>query len=474
MNIRSVSHQRDRTLHVEHEAHRLSFVLSNAPLAWAGVGVSGLALAGLVVWERIPLMLAAGCSLAVAAVVVLATMGNRPKILFLFFLNSCLLVVAQRDAGGIDFIVLLSLLTALLTGFGLASIKHARDTTLGPVLGDSYFGAVQYTLVGFAVLSVISTISNSQSIISLLSWVNGLTFAFLTCRAQASQLPSFSTARRAILVGGALAVTYDLYLLSTGRALNVGTFNSGRFVGSLGDYELLAEFYGALILLCLTAIFFDDSRRWRVASYVLIVPSFVILFATQSRGPIVILCAVAPILALISAFQFRESAGKILAIFGGLAVVVFISIGTLSATPLFERLSSIQLEGSIESTLNRAGVWDYFTQLPRFVDSGLTGNGFDYPYEEIGTYPHSLYLWLLWSGGILILVCFGLLISLILCKLLRGIFVRQSASLSAAAIILYILLDEIKIEAARTSPSVCFLWVVLSLTILASREQREL
>lgn len=448
--------------------------MSKAHWGWAGGGAAGLVLAILVAWGRFPLVLAAVSAVALAGIVVLATMSNRPKLMLMFFLNACLLVVAKRDIGGIDFVVLLSMLTALITAFGFAANKRTLNATATLTPGNANFGAVHFSLIGFAVWAIISTLSNSQSLLSLMPWISGITFAILISWTPLSQLPSFASARRAVLAGGAIAVTYDLYLLGTGRALNVGTFNAGRFVGSLGDYELVAEFYGAIILLGLTAIFFDNSRIWRLASGALLVSSFILLLATQSRGPIVILCAVVPMLALTSAFLFRESAGKTLAVVGGLTVAIFASIGTLSTLPLYARLTSIQLDGSIESTLNRASVWDYFTQLPGFVESGLIGNGFDYPYEQIGTFPHSLYLWLLWSGGIVILVFFVLLVSLILCKLLRGIFLRRTASLSAAVIVLYILLDEVKIEAARTSPSVCFLWVVLSLAILASREQREL
>lgn len=469
-----MSHIRDGTSVLGDHARPMRFSVSYTSLACAGAGVSGLALAYLVAWGRIPLTLAAGSSVGLAGILVLATISNRSKLMSMFFLNACLLV-AQRDVGGVDLAALLSLLIMLLAAFGLASKKqHFGDATLGSTAGGTHIDAVRYLLIGFGVLSIISTLVNSQSIISLVPWINGVTFALLICRAPFSQLPSFASARRATLVGGAVAVVYDLYLLGSGRAMNVGTFNAGRFNGSLGDYELLAEFYGAMILLALTAIFFDKSRMWRMSSAVLIVPSFVILLATQSRGPIVVLCVVVPILVLISAFQFRESVGKILAVVGGMATTLGAFVGTLSASPIFERFSSINLDGSFEGILNRAGVWDYFTQLPRFVDSGLTGNGFDYPYDEIGTYPHSLYLWLLWSGGIVVLICFGLTASLLLARLLRGISFRHSASLSAAAIFVYILLDEIKIEAARTSPTVCFLWVIVSLAILASREQREL
>lgn len=473
MNLKSKRHRDGSSPSNNHKTHSLRFAFSNIHPAWTGAGVSGLALAGLAVLGRIPLMLAAGASLAMAGLFVLATMSNRPKLVFMFFLNACFLIVPQRELDGTDLIVLLSLLTALLTAFGLAASQRADTATVTTTPTIRNFG-MQSVLIGFAIMSIISTLSNSQSVLILLPWLNGVFLGLLICSAPSSQLPSFSTARRAILAGGGLAAIYDLYLLGSGRAVNLGPFNAGRFTGSLGDYELLAEFYGAMILLGLTAIFFDNCRRWRLAAAVLLLPSFIILLATQSRGPIVILCVVGPILALVSAVQFRKSTGKIFAVTSVLAAIIYFSIGTLSTLPLFERLSSIQFEGSIESTLNRAGVWGYFTQLPGFVDAGLIGNGFYYPYEEIGTYPHSIYLWLLWSGGIVGLVFFALFVLLLLFKLLVGISLRHPASLSAAAVVLYLLLDEVKIEAARTSASVCFLWVALSLALLASREQREL
>jgi hypothetical protein len=474
VNLKSMNRRHSKRSGLGDEADRPRFQMSHALWVWLAGGASGVALASLLMWGRLPLALAAVSSLASAAIVVLATMRNRPKLMLMFLLNACVLVVPRRDVDGVDFIVLLSLLIALITAFGLVANKRTVDATVTTTPVDSNFGAVQFMLVGFVTWSVVSTLSNSQNLLSLMPWLNGVTLAFLVSCAPSSQLPSFSSVRRAVLVGGALAVTYDLYLLGTGRALNVGTFNAGRFVGSLGDYELVAEFYGAIILLCFTAVLFDSSGKWRIASAALVLPSFILLLATQSRGPVIILSAVLPLLSLTSAFLFRESVRKIVGVAGALVVAVLASIGTLSTLPLFTRLSSIQLDGGIESTLNRASVWDYFTQLPRFVQSGLVGNGFDYPYEQIGTFPHSLYLWLLWSGGVVALTFFGLLALLLMFKLFRGITLRRSASLSAAAIVVYILVDEIKIEAARTSPSVCFLWVVLSLAILASREQREL
>jgi hypothetical protein len=452
----------------------LAFMLVPSYKPWVGAWVGVAVLAYLVISGRISLTLAAGSSVSFVGFLVLATIRNRAKLIFMFFLNACLLIVAKRDVGGVDIVVLSSMLTGLLAAFSFASNKNTCDPVAATSPGNRHFDLAQYLLIGFAVLSIISTWANSQSLIPVLPWLSGIIFALLIGRVPVSQLPSFSTARRAILAGGAVATAYDTYLLGTGKALNVGAFNVGRFLGSLGDYELLAEFYGAIVLLALTAVFFDESRAWRVASGLLMVPGMLLILATQSRGPVILLCVVAPVLILISVFQFRESAGKILALVGVVALSFGAFFGALSATPLFERFSSIQLGEGIETTINRAGVWDYFTQLPKFVDLNVVGNGFYYPYETIGTFPHSLYLWLLWSGGPVLLICFAVLACLLLGRLFRGMAFRHSGSLSAAAVMIYILLDEVKIEAARTSPTVGFLWVFLSLAVLASREQREL
>jgi hypothetical protein len=472
MHRRSTRRIRQRTSPLDSGALTFKFTRSIIPWSWVASWAAVLVLPFLVIWGQISLFLTAALSVGLVGILVLATIQTRPKLMFMFFLNACLLVVARRDVGGVDAAALLSSLTALLVAFNFASNKPTPGVT--PSSANRNFDLTQYLLIGFAVLSIISTLANGQSLIAVVPWISGVVFTLLISRVPFSQLPSFSSARRAILAGGAVAATYDLYLLGTGKALNLGPFNAGRFVGSLGDYELLAEFYGAVILLALTAIFFDQSRAWRAAAGVLILPSFLIMVATQSRGPIILLCAVVPVLILISFFQFRESAGKILAVVVIVALGLGSIVGTLSATPLIERFSAIQLGGSIETTINRAGVWDYFSQLPRFVNLSWVGNGFDYPYAEIGTFPHSLYLWLLWSGGPVLLVCFGLLACTLLGRLCGGIVFRHSGSLSAAAVVVYILLDEVKIEAARTSPTVTFLWAFLSLAVLASREQREL
>lgn len=447
--------------------------MSKSSLGWTGIAVVGAVLACIVVLGRVSLFTVTLCSLCAALVAVLITLTNRSRLIFLFFLNALFLVVPQRMENGVDVVVLLSAFTIVLTTFSLIFGYRSRlpKQIRNRRLQSSVL--ISLALVAFACSAIISTLAASEKLIALLPWLNGVALGLLVNSAGAMQLPPFASARRAVLAAGGAVGLYDIYLLASGRALNTGPFNAGRFTGSLGDYELLAEFYGAIILLCMTSLFFEQSRGWRVFAGVLVVPAFVLLMATQSRGPILTLGILAPAFAGVSIMRFRESAGKILGFVISIALVLYFAYGSLSSSPLFARLTSLQFDGGLDSTINRAGVWSYFTQMPSFANTGLVGNGFVFPYEEIGTYPHSIYLWLLWSGGALALCTFCLLVLALIFRLLCGVVVPHSASLSAAALIIYMLLDEIKIEAARNSASVSFLWMTLSLALLASREQRK-
>ncbi|WP_159630965.1 O-antigen ligase family protein [Arthrobacter sp. 8AJ] len=419
-------------------------------------------------------MVAAAFSLGIAFIAVLSTASSRSRFTFLFFLNAAFLVVPQRMVGGADVVVILSLVTILLSAF--SSLRNHRSITSMSASSRTRrsSGLIQSSLFAFLLSAILSTIANSEGLVALLPWLNGVALGFLITSARPSLLPSFATVRRAVLVAGGVTVLYDISLLISGRAFNTGPFNAGRFTGSLGDYELLAEFYGALILICMTSLFFDNSRLWRLGAVLLVCPAAVILLATQSRGPIITLCILAPAFAGVSIVRFRDSAGKVVGVLISAVLALYFALDSISSSPLFARLSSLQFGGGLDSTLNRASVWGYFTQLPTFVDAGLVGNGYLYPYEEIGTYPHSIYLWLLWSGGMLGLICFCLVVLVVIVSLLRGIALPHSASLSAAVVVVYMLLDEIKIEAARNSASISFLWMTLSLALLAIREQKEL
>lgn len=457
---------------VPQPAHRVVFNADGYILPVCAV-VGVLLLAVLVASGRMPLVSAVGLSVALVGLVVVFTMNIQARFLLLFFINACLLVAKPRFFGEIDLAVVGSLVAVLAAALAASFDSRAQVQAADYFRAKAKLSTSQFALIGFAGLALISTLANAQPLMVLLPWLNGVTLTLLVSRTSSSSLPSFTIVRRAVLVAGLVTVAYDLLLLGSGKALNVGLFNAGRFLGSVGDYELLAEFYGALILISLTAVFFDPSRRWQIVAGLLLVPSCLVLVATESRGPIVVLCVIAPLLIGLSALLFRESAGRIFRISLLIVITIAASMGTLAGTPLFERLMSTQLGGTVDSTLNRAGVWDYFTQLPEFVQLGPAGNGFEYPYESIGTYPHSLYLWLLWSGGWVGLSFFVIFICLELGKLARGVGVRSSASLSAAAVLAFVLTDEIKIEAARNSATVSFLWVVIAMAVIARREQRK-
>lgn len=450
----------------------LDRVKNKCSLGRACFAIALVLMALLIASGRLPISLAVTLSTTLVGLVVLFTLDSRARFLLVFFINACLLVVGPRFFGAIDLAVLGSLTALLAAALGVLFSKMPRSQAKGHLRSGARLNPSLLALVCFGGIAFISTVANAQPLIVLLPWLNGLALTLLVSLVPSSSLPSFSLARRAIIVAGLVTVAFDLVLLATGKAMNVGPFNSGRFLGSVGDYELLAEFYGALILIALTAVFFENDRRWQAIAVLLLIPSSFVLVATESRGPIVLLCVIGPLLIATSILLFRAAAGRIFRTSLVIAITVVASLGTLATTPLFERLMSTQFGGSVELTLNRAGVWDYFTHLPEFIQLGPAGNGFEYPYESIGTYPHSLYLWLLWSAGWLGLGFFVVFICIELSRLAAGVAGRSSAALSAAAVLAFVLTDQIKIEAARNSATVSFLWVVIAMAVLAGRERK--
>jgi hypothetical protein len=137
----------------------------------------------------------------------------------------------------------------------------------------------------------------------------------------------------------------------------------------------------------------------------------------------------------------------------------------------WNRLAATELNQDFAGVANRSGVWNYFQNLSSFTNLSPIGNGFSYPYAEIQSYPHSLYLWVLWSGGIL---------SLFILFLLACVAIGTSVSrwreyrvdASASLVILgFLFLDQSKVEVARFASTSWVFWLLIALTF--SRFERR-
>jgi O-antigen ligase len=156
--------------------------------------------------------------------------------------------------------------------------------------------------------------------------------------------------------------------------------------------------------------------------------------------------------------------------------IPLLTLTQVSFSEILNRLSVLQVGQELPELLNRGKVWGYFERLPSFQEAFALGNGFSYPFDTIQTYPHSLYLWIYWSGGIVALV--------FLCAAILAAFVysvrrirlnRINASL-ALSIVVFLAIDQSKIEVARFSSTTWLFWLMLALTfsrILPKTEVRD-
>ena len=142
-----------------------------------------------------------------------------------------------------------------------------------------------------------------------------------------------------------------------------------------------------------------------------------------------------------------------------------------SVQEIWNRLAATEFNQDISGIANRAGVWSYFQNLKSFADLPPIGNGFSYPYEEIQSYPHSLYLWILWSGGILAVLLFAILAALTFGNVfsrLRNFRVDASASIVMLG---YVFIDQAKVEVARFESTSWVFWLTLALTFASFKKR---
>jgi hypothetical protein len=254
-----------------------------------------------------------------------------------------------------------------------------------------------------------------------------------------------------------------MFGLATSRYRSTDLFNLGRFTGSLGDYELSAEIYGITILVAIYVLLVTESKRLRLLALAEVTGFVALLLATQTRSSFLLTLIGATILVLTSATSklVKRSLGTLVLV-GFSAEIVLLAGGSFQ--DIWNRLTAIELSQDISGVANRSGVWGYFLNLKSFIDLPPVGNGFSYPYAEIQSYPHSLYLWILWSGGVLSLALFAALsISSAWSSIARWKEFRVDAS--ASLIILgYVLIDQAKVEVARFASTSWVFWLVLILT----------
>ena len=229
-----------------------------------------------------------------------------------------------------------------------------------------------------------------------------------------------------LLVMNALALVYCALQLTAGPGesfvpfgINEFKFNlnrvaeDARLVGPFDNPGSTAGYFTLMILVCAMELMFAQGRR-RTAVQVLVVLNLVGLVATGNRAGFLILVAMFPVLL----FSFKRELGAQRVtryLVGGVAVLVLASALAISYTGfgrMFERLQNVtETQDGVPTT--RALTWPvaiekikqhpWVGEGPFFINPEAGQNLGMLP-SEVDPYPHSLYLYLLRTVGILGLV----------------------------------------------------------------------
>ena len=382
------------------------------------------------------------------------------------------LLVSQIPIRYVSSLDLLAVASAVAVAITLRESTTDRKGALPPNKWRDIF-AVSSVLL--ATLALISSIYFWRD----LSFVAWLIFPILAASVVLSLTRSneinFEKAMLAWLFASSTLLVVDAVGWVLGNFRSTDIFNAGRFFGSLGDYELSAELYGICILVAV--YFVIVTKDWKIRALALIeATGFTALLAsTQTRSAFLLVLAGAVF--LISASGLSRNLARTLSALAVLLVSIpLLTLTQVNFSEIVNRLSVLQVGQELPELLNRGKVWGYFERLPSFQEAFAFGNGFSYPFDTIQTYPHSLYFWIYWSGGIVALV--------FLCAAILAAFVysvrriklnRINASL-ALSIVVFLAIDQSKIEVARFSSTTWLFWLMLALTfsrILPNTEIRD-
>lgn len=380
----------------------------------------------------------------------------------IFFLLALFLRWPGRTFLDIDTVALLVVAVALtMLGRSSRSVENTKR--------DSVPHLVPLIALTFTVVAILATATQGWGASkSLLPWMCGIFLVIILHFVPSDSLPSVAHVRRAILTAGGLVLAVDMLLLLTGSNVISGD-NAGRFTGSTGDYELAAEYYAFMIIVALGSLWLEKGLHAKVFLVTTAVVGVTLLLATQSRSSLLLTVVAVPAIYLIHSLGSARHRARtlIITVLASVATFIVLDQGRVNFAT-YDRLSRIDTEGSLAQVLNRSGVWTYFDQQVKYRGVPLIGNGFQYDYLSFGTYPHSLYKWLHWSGGTVGLVVFIALVSAVWLTATKVYLAgRDLENLLPPTLLLVLMVDQYKIEVSRTPESILFLFLLLGWTTIS-------
>jgi len=420
-------------------------------------GVAALAVFAGIARGQLSLEQALALSLAVVALVWAIT--TRTTLLVGAFIGACWFLAAfpGRDQAPIEPAAAVGLL--FLCRLGLR-----RDT---PHERRGLIMASEVLLVGL-VVSVAVSITKSGGIIEGLPWLVGPLVAAALLRIDIRHLPSRDALLGVVAAAVSVTLATDLVNLVRADASSTRYFDLGRYMGSVNDYELAGEYYAVAGLLSLSTLLLADKRLLKIVAIPNLAASTFLVFATQTRGALLLLTLGAGSLLLI-AFWGKRTRARVVVVASAVSVAVATQSDRIVTSDAVQRLLSVNFDSGLATSVNRAQVWQDFLAQPTFRSAGLFGNGLDYQYELLRTYPHSLYIWSIWSIGWIGTLILCLALASLLALLASRRASAQQASRMMFVILALQLIDQAKIEVARTDATVMYMWGLIAVAVALYR-----
>ncbi|MBI2471500.1 MAG: O-antigen ligase family protein [Planctomycetes bacterium] len=252
-----------------------------------------------------------------------------------------------------------------------------------------------------------------------------------------------------------------------------------RATGTVGDYELLAEWFlvGAVLSMCLI------YKTKKYGFYASLLCSVAGIVFTNTRSALLLLVFMIIIIFIFLNLlknNYKELSIKILLLIFGFGLVAFMF--TSLTHGIFQRMETFLHSSDITSpeAINRAQVWKTALDLlknPKIFGNGLYDITSQYISINAGGF-HSLYLTILYKIGIFGLVIYAIFWLTILIKAWCNLYhVRESENwftiffltISVTAI----LIDESKIEYLRYEHTTQFAWVMYALLVVSTKQSNK-
>lgn len=197
------------------------------------------------------------------------------------------------------------------------------------------------------------------------------------------------------LVVGTLFVILANWMLATGRGQEwidqeIVTLNGGRQSFERLNPILLGHTAVTVVLICVSLIINDSSRKFQLVLACIIVPSIYTVYLAASRGPILALIAGLALLII------SNKRGLVIAIASICCIAGMTIFSSIDLQTLLEQMRFTNA-GTDNNSIARI---DYiYEAFDAFLTSPIIGTGFELPIT--GGWPHNVFIEVLMAMGLL-------------------------------------------------------------------------